>query len=161
MIELVGGNKSFKLKKSYKNNKKKINKTMKIFFYSWVIAFLAIVFFDIIWFSLTVEKFYKPNLHSIISNNFRYNIAAIFYIIYSFAISYLIIIPNIHSNSSIIHIGIAGFVMGIASYSAYNLTNQATIENWPIAITLIDTFWGGFVTSLVSAFSYYIVKYFN
>lgn len=54
-----------------------------------------------------------------------------------------------------------GFIMGIASYSAYNLTNQATIENWPSVVTIVDTLWGGFVTSLASFCTYSIIRYFN
>ena len=122
---------------------------------------LSIIILDIIWFSITVKNFYSPNLSGIISGNFKYSIAAAFYIIYSFAISYIIIFPNFNLNANVFHVSIMGFIMGIASYSAYNLTNQATIENWPSVVTIVDTLWGGFVTSLASYCTYSIIRYFN
>lgn len=100
-------------------------------------------------------------MSGIISGNFKYSIAAVFYIIYSFAISYLIILPNFNLNSNVFHIAILGFIMGITSYSAYNLTNQATIENWPSIVTIVDILWGGCVTSLASSCTYSIIRYFN
>jgi len=134
---------------------------MKIFFSSWALSFLSIIILDLIWFSITVKNFYGPNLSGIISGNFKYSIAAAFYIIYSFAISYLVIFPNFNLNTNVFHVSIMGFIMGIASYSAYNLTNQATIENWPSVVTIVDTLWGGFVTSLASSCTYSIIRYFN
>ena len=134
---------------------------MKIFFSSWVLSFLSIVVLDLIWFSITIKNFYSPNLSGIISGDFKYSIAAAFYIIYSFAISYLIIFPNFNLNTNVFHVSIMGFVMGVASYSAYNLTNHATIENWPSVVTIVDTLWGGCVTSLASSCTYIIIRYFK
>ena len=74
---------------------------------------------------------------------------------------YIIIFPNFNLNANVFHVSIMGFIMGIASYSAYNLTNQATIENWPSVVTIVDTLWGGFVTSFASYCTYSIIRYFN
>lgn len=131
---------------------------MKIFLYSWVLLLVMIVFMDLVWFGMTIDSFYKPNLSHIVSSNFKYHVAVVFYILYSFGIAYLIIIPNFHLNSSVWQIMSAGFVMGFVTYSAYNLTNQATIENWPIVVTVIDTFWGTTLTATVSSITYKLIK---
>jgi len=36
-------------------------------------------------------------------------------------------------------------------YATYDLTNQATMKDWPVTITLIDLAWGTFITAATSA----------
>lgn len=129
---------------------------MKNFLYCWSIAFCAIVILDIVWFSLTVERFYKPYLGHVISGNFQYGIAAIFYVLYSFGIVYLVVMPSIALQEQVWQVACKGFVLGLVSYAAYNLTNQATIANWPQMVTLIDTLWGATLTASVASVVYYI-----
>ena len=40
-----------------------------------------------------------------------------------------------------------GAVFGIVAYGTYNLTNMATIKDWPSNIVWIDMIWGGTLTS--------------
>lgn len=131
---------------------------MKLLLYSWAIIFISIITLDLIWFRVMSERFYMTHLQYIISRNFNYIIASIFYIVYSFALSYLVIIPNVQLNNAVFYVSVSGFVMGVSSYSAYNLTNQATITNWPILVTLVDTCWGGVITSFSTSFCYFIIR---
>ena len=130
---------------------------MKIFLYSWALTLLLILALDIIWFSLTIEGFYKPYLGHMVSGDFNYNIALIFYFLYAFGISYLIITPSLLLNDNVLTVLCKGFVLGIVSYAAYNLTNHATIKNWPSAVTIVDTLWGGILTSSAASMTYRIL----
>lgn len=133
---------------------------MKCFFHFWSISLVLILILDSIWFSLTIEKLYKPYLGHIISGKFNYYVAAAFYLIYSLGLSYLILAQGLDANHTGFKILCNGFVLGFIAYAAYDLTNQATIENWPVLIGIIDILWGGVVTALVSSISYKIVGVF-
>jgi uncharacterized membrane protein len=50
------------------------------------------------------------------------------------------------------------FIFGICAYCAYDLTNQATIANWPVSVTLVDVLWGGLVTGLSATISFWLLK---
>jgi uncharacterized membrane protein len=51
-----------------------------------------------------------------------------------------------------------GALFGFFTYSTYDLTNLATLKDWPLSITIVDITWGMVLTSVVSAFGFYIVK---
>lgn len=129
---------------------------MKNLLYLWPISLALIISLDLIWFSLTVEKFYKPYLGHIISNNFNYVVAAIFYIIYSFGLSYLILFPALEANHTAFRVLCDAFILGFIAYGAYDLTNQATIKDWPVVVTIVDMLWGGTVTALTGVMTYKI-----
>lgn len=133
---------------------------MKYFFHFWAISLVLILILDSIWFSLTIERLYKPYLGHIISGKFNYYVAAVFYLIYSLGLSYLILAQGLDANHTGIKILCNGFVLGFIAYAAYDLTNQATIESWPVMITVIDILWGGVVTALVSSISYKAIDVF-
>lgn len=44
----------------------------------------------------------------------------------------------------------AGAFFGLVVYAAYDLTNQATIADWPVMITCIDMIWGSFMTGVAT-----------
>jgi uncharacterized membrane protein len=41
----------------------------------------------------------------------------------------------------------------------YDLTNLATLKDWPLIISLVDIAWGTFLTSVVSASGFFIVLF--
>jgi uncharacterized membrane protein len=50
----------------------------------------------------------------------------------------------------------AGF--GFFTYATYELTNRATLPNWPLKIVLIDTLWGVVLCTLVAMGAHLIGK---
>ena len=55
----------------------------------------------------------------------------------------------------------AGMFFGLITYSTYDLTNLATIKDWPLMITIIDLIWGTFLGGLTSFLSYTVINYFK
>ena len=43
---------------------------------------------------------------------------------------------------------------GLVGYGVYDLTNQATLKTWPLALTLVDMAWGAFLTGLAALAGY-------
>jgi len=37
---------------------------------------------------------------------------------------------------------LAGAFFGLVSYATYDLTNLATVKDWPLIITIVDLIWG-------------------
>ena len=137
---------------------------MIIFLYGWLLSLVAILLIDIPWLLYMGSRFYYPNLQGVISDNIRIIPIAIFYTIYSFAISYLIISP-LHGkylgdkvDFSLHFLFLQGVALGLAAYSAYNLTNYATIQSWPLRVIIVDTFWGSLMTGSVVLISFLVIK---
>ena len=53
---------------------------------------------------------------------------------------------------------IHGALFGLFAYATYDLSNQATLRNWPMTITLIDVSWGTTVTAVSAAAGYSIAQ---
>jgi uncharacterized membrane protein len=71
----------------------------------------------------------------------------IFYLIYVAAIVYFAVLPAIE-DGSLVRAATNGAILGLAAYATYDLTNQATMKDWPLAITLADIPWGMFVSAV-------------
>jgi len=54
---------------------------------------------------------------------------------------------------------VLGALFGFFAYATYDLTNLATLKDWPLIISLIDIAWGSFLTSVVSASGFFIVLF--
>ena len=51
-----------------------------------------------------------------------------------------------------------GALLGLAAYGAYDLTNQATLKNWPLSITIVDMLWGTLATGLVCVIAVFVFR---
>ena len=44
-----------------------------------------------------------------------------------------------------------GALFGLVTYATYDLTNLATLRDWPLLLTIVDLMWGTFLTAATSA----------
>ncbi len=51
-----------------------------------------------------------------------------------------------------------GSLFGFVTYATYDLTNLATVKDWPVKITIIDLIWGTIVSALTSILSYLLIN---
>jgi uncharacterized membrane protein len=45
------------------------------------------------------------------------------------------------------------------AYATYDLTNQATLRDWPLAITLADLCWGTILTALAATIGFIAARW--
>lgn len=124
---------------------------------SYFYVLISLVVLDSIWLLGVAKSFYTKRLDFLFKEKADMLPIVIFYIIYAFGVSLLVVNSNIE-NLNITKIFLLGFVFGVCAYSAYDLTNHATIANWPISVTILDILWGGFVTALSSSFAFWLIK---
>jgi uncharacterized membrane protein len=43
-----------------------------------------------------------------------------------------------------------GAFFGLVSYATYDLTNLATIKDWPLIVTIVDLLWGAILSGILS-----------
>ena len=122
----------------------------------------SLVFFavDMLWLGLLVKDFYRKHLDGFLSDRVNWTAAIIFYLIFIVGIFVFVILPSVEKSSLLKAIGLGAF-FGFITYATYDLTNLATLKNWPIIIVIVDIFWGAVLTAIVSAAGYGIVKWLN
>jgi uncharacterized membrane protein len=121
---------------------------MKLFLSLYGIAAGIFIIIDAIWLSFIANSFYKEKLGKLIAEKPSLGAAAIFYALYILALIVFIIKPGI--DQSLATVAWKGALLGLVMYATYDLTNQATLKDWPVSITIVDLIWGTFITATVS-----------
>jgi uncharacterized membrane protein len=120
----------------------------------------AIVFFaiDMVWLGIIAKDLYRKYLGELLSDQVNWPAAIIFYLLFIVGIFIFAILPSVEKDSLIGAI-VLGALFGFFTYATYDLTNLATLKNWPLNIVFIDIIWGSVLTGLVSTAGFYITKW--
>jgi len=116
-------------------------------------VFLAI---DLVWLSLIARKFYAQYLGYLMKTNVNFVAAGIFYLLFVVGLVVFSVLPALEKNSWTQALFL-GALLGLVSYATYDLTNLATIKDWPLVVTIVDIVWGTVLGASVSLASYFIV----
>ena len=114
---------------------------------------------DAIWLGFIARGIYAKYLGYIMAKNIVWWAAGVFYLIFMAGLLFFVIEPSVITQS-IRYALAAGAFFGFVAYATYDLTNLATIEGWPLFVTVIDLIWGAFVASSTSALSYMLINRF-
>jgi len=132
--------------------------TYLISFFSVLVPLLAI---DFVWLTLTMKSFYSKQIGHLTATNPVILAAVLFYILYSIGLVFLVVNPAIQGGFSFIKIFLYGALFGLVAYGTYDLTNQATLRDWPVLVTVVDLIWGSLLTGVVSVIAVYFTKIFS
>ena len=127
---------------------------------SYVLTSLVFFAVDMLWLGVLAKDFYRKHLGGFLSDQVNWKAAIIFYLLFIVGIFVFVILPAIDKGSLLRAIGLGAF-FGIITYATYDLTNLATLKNWPLVIVIVDIAWGAILTAIVSAAGYGIVKWLN
>lgn len=124
---------------------------------TYITILVSLLGIDLIWIGLVAKNFYQKHIGFIMADKFSITPAVLFYALYAFGVMYFVVNPALASKSlsSAVY---RGALLGLLSYGAYDLTNQATLANWPLKVTIVDMLWGMVVTALVSTIAYLVIS---
>ncbi|SDC49863.1 Uncharacterized membrane protein [Pelagirhabdus alkalitolerans] len=125
------------------------------FLIAYLVTFVVFFVIDIIWLGLVARTFYKEQIGFLMKAKTNWTAAVIFYFIFIFGLVYFVIDPALQMESMSDAL-IRGLIFGLIAYSTYDLTNLATLDKWPLKVTIVDLIWGTTLGGLVSVVSYYI-----
>jgi uncharacterized membrane protein len=109
-----------------------------------------------LWILVVAKKFYAYQMGFLFSKSINLAPVAVFYPLYALGTLVLAVAPAVISATWIDALS-RGALLGLVAYGAYDLTNQATIAQWPTVMTLVDMAWGMTVTALTSVIAYFII----
>jgi len=123
----------------------------------YIVALFTFLVIDGVWLMVVAKNFYAKHLDYLMSKTPNLVAAGIFYLIYIFGMVVLVLSPALQKGSITMAI-LTGALFGLCSYATYDLTNLATIKNWPVLVTIVDLIWGTVVSGAVSGISYWILS---
>ena len=131
---------------------------MQIIQYIYLYLLTVPVFFiiDIIWIGVIGKNFYKDQIGFLLGP-VNWTAAIVFYLLYIAAIILFAVNPALQSGS-LIQALVLGAIFGFIAYATYDLTNLATLKDWPVLVVIVDMIWGTILTASVATVSFLIGK---
>ena len=128
-------------------------------FFEIALLFIAtgLIFFiiDLLWLGIIAKNFYRKHLAGILREKFSFGPALVFYVIYVIGLLVFVTLPAIESGSIVQAVG-EGALFGLVAYATYDLSNWATLKNWPVKVVAADIIWGMMLSSAVATASFVI-----
>ena len=123
------------------------------------VTFVVFMGIDLIWLGFVAKNIYSKYLGYLMTPNVNWLAALIFYVIFIIGVLYFVIAPSL-VDRDFTQLVIRAMLFGFITYATYDLTNLATVRDWPITITIIDLIWGTTLSTSVSVISYLIITNF-
>ncbi|MBN2027096.1 MAG: DUF2177 family protein [Actinobacteria bacterium] len=128
-----------------------------IAYFCFLVPMLAI---DVVWLFTMSKRFYSQQIGSLLADSPRLAPAGVFYLIYALGASILVVVRAVDAGSGYLEVFLWGALLGLFAYATYDLTNQATLKEWPTIVTVIDLIWGALLTGVVSIISVSLTRAF-
>jgi uncharacterized membrane protein len=113
------------------------------------------VVIDALWLGIVAKNFYQKHIGHILADKFSALPAIAFYLLFLAGLVFFVISPSMEKKSWTYAV-LAGAFFGLVTYATYDLTNMATVKNWPLIVTIVDLFWGMTLGGLVSLLTYLV-----
>jgi len=117
-----------------------------IHFVSALLAFLAC---EIVWLGFVARDFYFSKLDFLLADSPNWYAAAAFYVVFVTGLTLFVVTPAVRRGSLLAGVAWGSF-FGIVTYATYDLTNLATVEGWPLSVTMVDIAWGGTISAIAT-----------
>ena len=135
------------------------NKKM-LYVKAYAAALALFLLLDFIWLGFVARDFYASQLGSLLRDRIGYAAAGGFYLAYVVGIVVFAIVPALNSGSWA-RAALSGALFGLLAYGTYDMTNIATLKDWPITMSIVDMAWGTFLTATVATAGFFAAQLFS
>lgn len=122
----------------------------------YLVALVTFLLIDGVWLTVVAKNFYAKYLGYLMAKTPNLAAAGLFYLIFIFGLVKLVIEPGLNSGDLRQTI-LNGALLGLCCYATYDLTNMATVKDWPMIVTIVDLVWGTVLSGAVTGISYLIL----
>ena len=123
----------------------------------WIMAYLAaaVAFFalDYVWLAKVAKTFYRDRLGALLHDKPNMTVAILFYLLFVVGVIIFAVAPALRDGSWMTALLLGG-LFGFFTYATYDLTNLATLKNWPLSVVVVDIAWGTGLTGLTALIGY-------
>jgi len=116
----------------------------------YMLTFAVFFLIDMVWLGLVAKNFYRRHLGDMLSPKVNWPAAILFYVLFIAGLLLFVIGP---AQGRALQALWKGAFFGLIAYATYDLTNLATLKDWPLLVTLVDLVWGTVLGGAVSFFS--------
>ena len=126
---------------------------MLTFLKLYLISFIVFFAVDLLWLGIIAKKLYQKEIGHLLKTDVNWVAAVVFYLLFIGGLVIFVLMPAVEAGSFGKAI-LLGALFGFITYATYDLTNLATLKDWPLKITFIDLAWGTFLGTSTSTITY-------
>lgn len=125
---------------------------MKSFFIAYITAVVAFLIIDGLWLGVIAKSFYAEYMKDFLRKDILVAPAAGFYLLYTAGLVFLAVRPG-QLDISLFNVAAYGAIVGFLAYGTYDMTNYATLRDWPLIVSAVDLLWGTLLSAAVATLS--------
>lgn len=126
----------------------------------YLAAFVTFLAIDMVWLVIVARGFYRKHLGFLLSDQPNWWAAIAFYLLFVAGLLVFAIVPGLDvQTGSLRKALLLGGFFGLVAYATYDLTNMATVKDWPWILTLVDMAWGAVLATSVSGIGYLVGRW--
>lgn len=126
----------------------------------YLVALPVFFLIDMVWLGLVAKSFYKKHLGFLMRSDIYWPPAVVFYLLFVVGLVLFVIQPALQRDSWL-HALLGGALFGLICYATYDLSNLATLKDWPVVVTVVDLAWGAALAASVSAITFFLARQFE
>jgi uncharacterized membrane protein len=119
----------------------------------YLCTLLGFLVIDMVWLGLIARGFYQKQLGFLLRANPNWSAAIVFYLLFVCGLLVFVVVPGLEAGSTR-KVLMLGALFGLITYATYDLTNLATVKDWPWIVTVADLCWGVVLATSVSYLGY-------
>lgn len=123
----------------------------------YVATLIPFLIADLLWLGVVARKFYKSELGALMADPIDLKVAMAFYLLFPAGIVIFAVAPALAAGSAGQAL-LMGALFGFFCYATYDLTNLATLKNWPLKLSLVDMLWGTVLTGTSALAGYWLAR---
>ena len=112
----------------------------------YLVVFITMLVLDMVWLRGIATAWYQQGLGHLMAPKPDLFAAGIFYLMYPLGLVIFAVLPN--EDSSLLKTTAMGALFGLFAYATYDLSNLATLRDWPLNVSLMDMTWGTFASGM-------------
>ena len=112
----------------------------------YVVVAITMLVIDMVWLRGIATAWYDEGIGHLLASEANMLAAGAFYLLYPLGLVIFGVLPN--EDSTFLRAVGMGALFGFFAYATYDLTNLATLRNWPLNVSLMDMAWGTLASGL-------------
>ena len=133
---------------------------MTRFALSYAASLFTVMVLDGLWLGLIAKPLYASGVGHLLAVKPNFVAAGAFYLVFSLGLWVFAVLPQTS------FMGLSGFsgtalraaALGLLCYATYDLTNLATLKDWPVTLSIIDMVWGSALSATSALAGYWVLN---
>ncbi len=121
---------------------------IQTFFILYAMSVPLFFLLDMVWLGLVAKNFYQAKLGHLLGP-VQWSVAILFYLLFLLGVTFFATYVGVQAGSFKMA-AMYGALFGFFTYLTYDLTNLATLKDWPVSVVYVDILWGTVLGALVA-----------